>query len=40
MGYDWSDGKEQLCYRLYIEEKRSLEDIMELLKKEHNFAPR
>lgn len=39
MVYDW-DGKEETCYRMYIEEKKSLEDIMEYMKTEHNFAPR
>jgi len=39
MVYDW-DGKEEVCYRMYIEEKTSLEDIMEYMKTEHNFAPR
>ncbi|KAI9753959.1 MAG: Vacuolar protein sorting-associated protein 62 [Chaenotheca gracillima] len=38
MVYDW-EGKEDMCYRMYIEEKRSLEDIMEYMKNEHNFAP-
>jgi len=39
MVYDW-DGKEETCYRMYIEEKKSLEDIMEYMKTELNFAPR
>ncbi|KAG9235938.1 hypothetical protein BJ875DRAFT_457845 [Amylocarpus encephaloides] len=39
MVYDWSEEKEHICYRMYIEEKKSLEDIMEVLKVEHNFAP-
>jgi hypothetical protein len=38
MVYDW-DNKEELCYRMYIEEKKSLEEIMEYFK-ENNFAPR
>ncbi|KAI9824632.1 MAG: hypothetical protein M1832_001722 [Thelocarpon impressellum] len=38
MVYDW-DGKEDVCYRMYIEDKRSLEDIMDYMKTEHNFAP-
>jgi hypothetical protein len=39
MVYDW-EKKEEICYRMYIEEKKSLEEIMEYLKEEHNFAPR
>jgi hypothetical protein len=40
MVYDWSEEKEQICYRMYIEEKKSLEEIMEYMKEEHKFAPR
>ena len=39
MVYDW-ENKEEICYRMYIEEKKSLEDIMEYMKDEHKFAPR
>ncbi|KAI9682348.1 MAG: hypothetical protein M1817_000402 [Caeruleum heppii] len=39
MVYDWL-GKEEVCYRMYIEEKRSLEEIMDYMKSQHNFAPR
>ena len=39
MVYDW-ENKEELCYRLYIEEKKSLEEIMEYMKEEHKFSPR
>jgi len=39
MVYDWED-KEQLCYQMYIEEKKSLEEIMEFMKVNHQFAPR
>jgi hypothetical protein len=39
MVYDW-ENKEEICYRMYIEEKKSLEDIMEYMKEEHKFAPR
>lgn len=39
MVYDW-EGKEPICYRMYIDEKKSLEDIMEYMKTEYNFAPR
>ncbi|KAI9783181.1 MAG: hypothetical protein M1816_001471 [Peltula sp. TS41687] len=38
MGYDWDD-KEQLCYQMYIEEKRSLEDIMDYMRTQHGFNP-
>ncbi|TVY39152.1 hypothetical protein LSUB1_G004933 [Lachnellula subtilissima] len=38
MVYDW-ENKEEICYRMYIEEKKSLEDIMEYMKDEHKFAP-
>ncbi|KAI9849082.1 MAG: hypothetical protein M1838_000283 [Thelocarpon superellum] len=38
MVYDW-EGKEDVCYRMYIEDKRSLEEIMEYMKNEQNFAP-
>jgi hypothetical protein len=39
MVYDW-ENKEEICYRMYIEEKKSLEDIMEYMKEELKFAPR
>jgi len=39
MVYDW-ENKEEICYRMYIEEKKSLEEIMEFMKEEHKFAPR
>jgi len=39
MVYDWDSGKEETCYRMYIEEKRSLEEIMEYFKNQ-NFTPR
>jgi hypothetical protein len=39
MVYDW-ENKEEICYRMYIEEKKSLEEIMEYMKEEHKFAPR
>ncbi|KAI6251013.1 hypothetical protein HI914_00948 [Erysiphe necator] len=38
MVYDWGN-KEEMCYRMYIEEKRSLEDIMEYMKENHKFNP-
>jgi hypothetical protein len=39
MVYDW-ENKEELCYRLYIEEKKSLEEIMDFMKEHHKFTPR
>ena len=39
MVYDW-DNKDDLCYRMYIEEKKSLEDIMDYMKEHHKFNPR
>lgn len=40
MVYDWDDSqKEEICYRMYIEEKRSLEEIMDYFKNQ-NFTPR
>ncbi|KAI0127055.1 hypothetical protein BJ170DRAFT_427469 [Xylariales sp. AK1849] len=38
MVYAW-DTHEQTCYRMYIDEKRSLEEIMEFMRTEHKFAP-
>ncbi|RDL42348.1 uncharacterized protein BP5553_02327 [Venustampulla echinocandica] len=38
MVYDW-ENKEEICYRMYIEEKKSLEEIMDYMKEEHKFAP-
>ncbi|ORY57735.1 uncharacterized protein BCR38DRAFT_79413 [Pseudomassariella vexata] len=38
MVYDW-DKHEQLCYRLYIDERKSLEEIMDHLRVHHKFAP-
>ncbi|KAI8223568.1 hypothetical protein K4K54_006048 [Colletotrichum sp. SAR 10_86] len=38
MVYDW-DAHEKLCFQLYINEKKSLEDIMEYLKIHHDFSP-
>ncbi|KAH8718229.1 hypothetical protein HC256_002880 [Beauveria bassiana] len=38
MVYDW-DTHQETCYQLYIQEGRSLEDIMEYLKAAHEFCP-
>ncbi|KAH0553053.1 hypothetical protein GP486_006754 [Trichoglossum hirsutum] len=37
MVYDWED-KEDICYRMYIEEKKSLEEIMEFMKTERTVV--
>jgi len=39
MVYDW-DNKETECYRLYVEERKSLDDVMQHMKVAHNFNPR
>ncbi|KAF2994463.1 hypothetical protein E8E14_003173 [Neopestalotiopsis sp. 37M] len=39
MVYNW-DAHEPKCYRLYIDEKKSLEEIMDIMRLEDNFAPR
>jgi hypothetical protein len=38
MVYDW-DGKEAECYRLYVEERKSLDEVIEYWK-EKGFVPR
>ncbi|KAK2745202.1 hypothetical protein FQN55_006327 [Onygenales sp. PD_40] len=38
MVYDW-DGKRDICYKMYIEDKKALEEIMEYMKVFHQFAP-
>lgn len=39
MVYDW-EGKRDICYRMYIEEKKPLEDIIEYMRAFHQFSPR
>jgi hypothetical protein len=39
MVYDWED-KQEICYQMYIKEKRALEEIMEHMKNVYQFAPR
>lgn len=39
MVYNW-DAHEPKCYRLYIDEKKSLEEIMDIMRIEDNFTPR
>ncbi|KAI9724693.1 MAG: hypothetical protein M1828_003562 [Chrysothrix sp. TS-e1954] len=38
MVYDW-EGKENECYRLYVEERKSLDEVARYFKNEHGFAP-
>ncbi|EFR02860.1 hypothetical protein MGYG_05861 [Nannizzia gypsea CBS 118893] len=38
MVYDW-EGKRDVCYRMYIEEKKPLEDIIEYMRAFHQFSP-
>ena len=39
MVYEW-DSKEAECYRLYVEEKKSLDEVMQQMKELHGFSPR
>ncbi len=39
MVYDWA-SKEDICYDLYINQKKPLEEIMEYLRDRHDFTPR
>ncbi|KAF1985514.1 hypothetical protein K402DRAFT_454869 [Aulographum hederae CBS 113979] len=38
MVYDW-EGKEAECYRLYVHEKRSLDEVIEFMKVQYGFGP-
>ncbi|OJJ48058.1 hypothetical protein ASPZODRAFT_129979 [Penicilliopsis zonata CBS 506.65] len=38
MVYDW-DGKRDICYQMYIKEKKALEEIMDYMKNTYQFAP-
>ncbi|BDD60523.1 hypothetical protein MPDQ_003873 [Monascus purpureus] len=38
MVYDW-DGKREICYQMYIKDKKALEEIMEYMKSAYQFAP-
>ncbi|PWY69677.1 hypothetical protein BO70DRAFT_365598 [Aspergillus heteromorphus CBS 117.55] len=38
MVYDW-DGKRDICYQMYIKDKKALEEIMEYMKTIYQFAP-
>jgi hypothetical protein len=39
MVYDWA-GKRDICYRMYIQDKKALEEIMEYMRTAYQFAPR
>ena len=39
MVYDWKDKKDE-CYRLYVEERKSLHEVMQYFKDRYNFEPR
>ncbi|KAB8338834.1 hypothetical protein FH972_021778 [Carpinus fangiana] len=36
--YDWSDKKDE-CYRLYVEDKKPLDEVMRHFAEKHNFTP-
>ncbi|KAL9089242.1 MAG: hypothetical protein Q9165_005810 [Trypethelium subeluteriae] len=38
MVYEWRD-KEAECYRLYVDEQRSLDEVMEWMKEQRGFSP-
>ncbi|KKA22286.1 hypothetical protein T310_3678 [Rasamsonia emersonii CBS 393.64] len=38
MVYDW-EGKREICYQMYIKDRKALEEIMEYMKNTHQFAP-
>ncbi|CAG8947327.1 unnamed protein product [Penicillium salamii] len=38
MVYDWA-GKREICYQMYIQEKKPLEEIMEYMRTAYQFAP-
>ncbi|KAJ5128433.1 hypothetical protein N7448_002151 [Penicillium atrosanguineum] len=38
MVYDWA-GKRDICYQLYIQDKKPLEEIMEYMRNAYQFAP-
>lgn len=39
MVYRWEQHR-QTCYRLYVEENKSLEEVVEYMRVHHNFTPR
>ncbi|PYI15029.1 hypothetical protein BO86DRAFT_409602 [Aspergillus japonicus CBS 114.51] len=38
MVYDW-EGKREICFQMYIKDKKALEEIMEYMKNVYQFAP-
>ncbi|KAJ5457593.1 hypothetical protein N7475_008981 [Penicillium sp. IBT 31633x] len=38
MVYDWS-GKREICFQMYIQEKKALEEIMDYMRTAYQFAP-
>ncbi|KAJ5326121.1 uncharacterized protein N7506_009223 [Penicillium brevicompactum] len=38
MVYDWA-GKREICYQMYIQEKKPLEEIMDYMRTAYQFAP-
>ncbi|KAL4930576.1 Clr5 domain-containing protein [Aspergillus undulatus] len=38
MVYDW-DGKREICYQMYIRERKALEEIMEYMRNVYQFSP-
>jgi hypothetical protein len=39
MVYDW-DGKREICYQMYIRDKKALEEIMDYMRNVYQFSPR
>lgn len=39
MGYKWEPHR-QTCYRLYVDEQMSLDEVVEYMRVHHNFTPR
>jgi hypothetical protein len=39
MVYDW-EGKREICYQMYIKDKKALEEIMEYMRNVYQFSPR
>ncbi|KAL2165575.1 hypothetical protein VTH06DRAFT_878 [Thermothelomyces fergusii] len=38
MGYSWEEHRET-CYRLYVEENRSLDEVVQYMREHHGFTP-
>jgi hypothetical protein len=39
MVYRWRLYRD-ICYRLYVEENKSLDEVIQYMREEHNFTPR